>query len=38
MKQKYDNNFSWLHQHVRRHLGLEDERDLKTGPTLEEIQ
>lgn len=26
MKQKYDNNFSWLHQHVRRHLGLEDER------------
>lgn len=25
MKQKYDNNFNWLHQHIRRHLGLEDE-------------
>ena len=26
MKQKYENNFSWLHQHVRKHLGLEDEQ------------
>lgn len=29
MKQKYDNDYSWLHQHIRKHLGLED--DSNTG-------
>jgi hypothetical protein len=26
MKQKYDNNYAWLHQHIKRHLGLEDNK------------
>lgn len=26
MKQKYDNNYAWLHQHIKRHLGLEDSK------------
>ena len=25
MKQKYDNDYTWLHQHTRKHLGMEDE-------------
>jgi hypothetical protein len=25
MKQKYDNDYTWLHQHTRKHLGIEDE-------------
>lgn len=35
MKQKYDNNYSWLHQHLQQHLGLEDE---KKDDGLEGIQ
>lgn len=27
MKQKYDNDYGWLHQHIRKHLGLEDDED-----------
>ena len=27
MKQKYDNDYSWLHNHIRKHLGLEDESE-----------
>ena len=29
MKQKYDNNVNWLHQHVQKHLGLEDDSQIK---------
>jgi hypothetical protein len=25
MKQKYDNDYTWLHQHTRKHLGMEDD-------------
>lgn len=25
MKQKYDNNYSWLHQHMQQHLGIESQ-------------
>jgi hypothetical protein len=24
MKQKYDNDYTWLHQHTRKHLGMDD--------------
>ena len=24
MKQKYDNDYTWLHKHTRKHLGQED--------------
>ena len=27
MKQKYDNDYTWLHQHTRKHLGLDDQID-----------
>ena len=26
MKQKYDNNYTWLHQHLQQHLGLESNK------------
>ena len=31
MKQKYDNDYGWLHQHIRKHLGLEDDQTEKVG-------
>lgn len=27
MKQKYDNDYTWLHQHTRKHLGMDDNAD-----------
>lgn len=31
MKQKYDNNYSWLHQHMQQHLGVESQGKDKDG-------
>ena len=27
MKQKYDNDYTWLYKHTRRHLGMEDDKE-----------
>lgn len=27
MKQKYDNDYTWLHKHTRKHLGMENDKE-----------